>query len=76
MSTENENPASCQTAVIRSFIEQELQQAKHHKTTYGWICKHFKNYYEGRISVCENLLMFIDTEVKIADNTEIGACSD
>jgi hypothetical protein len=53
-----------ETAVIRRFIEQELEQAKHHKKTYGWICKHFKNYYEGRISVCENLLMFIDTEIK------------
>lgn len=59
-----ETPPSCQTAVIRGFIEQELERAKHHKKTYGCICKHFKNYYEGRISVCENLLMFIDTEVK------------
>jgi len=67
MSNEETKPASCQTAVIRRFIEQELEQAKHHKTTYGWICKHFKNYYEGRISVCENLLMFIDTEVKTCE---------
>jgi hypothetical protein len=64
MSNEELNPASCQTAIIRRFIEQELETAKHHKKKYGWICKHFKHYYEGRISVCENLLMFIDTEVK------------
>lgn len=52
-----------QTDVIRRFVEQELKTAKQHKKAYGWICKHFKYYYEGRISVCENLLMFIDTEV-------------
>jgi hypothetical protein len=64
MSNKELNPASCQADVIRSFIEQELETAKHNKKMYGWIYKHFKHYYEGKISVCENLLMFIDTEVK------------
>lgn len=31
------------------------------------MCKHFKNYYEGKISCCENLLMFIDTEFNMLE---------
>ncbi len=64
MSNKANNHESCQTVVIRRLIEKELEQAKHDKKNYGWICKHFKHYYEGRISAFENLLMFIDTEIK------------
>jgi len=52
---------------IRSFVEEEIQQAKDNKRIYGWMCKHFKNYYEGKISCCENLLMFIDTEFNMLE---------
>jgi hypothetical protein len=53
-----------QADIIRKFIQQELELAKRHKKRYGWICKHFKYHDEGRISVCKNLLMFIDTELR------------
>ena len=49
---------------FRNCVEQELETARQHKKTYGWICNHFKRYYEGRISVCKNLLLFIDKECK------------
>ena len=49
-------------SVMRSYIISEIESANANKNRYGWICKHFKRFYEGKLNALENALMFIDTE--------------
>ena len=50
------------SGVMRSYILSEIESTNANKNRYGWVCKHFKRFYEGRINALENVLMFIDTE--------------
>jgi hypothetical protein len=61
-SLENETQLSCLGAVMRSFIESEIKECERAKKNYGWICSHFRNYYEGRISAYEKMLLFMSVE--------------
>ena len=47
--------------VMRSYILNEIESTKTSKNRYGWISKHFKRFYEGRINALENTIIFIDT---------------
>jgi hypothetical protein len=64
MNTENkqEEKQCVIPVVMRSYVEEEINRVNNDMANYGWICKHFKRYYEGRLNSLENILLFIDTE--------------
>lgn len=61
-SLESQSQPSCLGDVMRSFIESEIKECERNRNKYGWICSHFRIYYEGRISAYEKILLFMSVE--------------